>query len=166
MPTSRRRHIAAAAAVLAAHQLASTFAAGSPDKAGSFGVGLGTGTGASGLSAKYNLTDGTSIQANVGTWGSDYTTYGGLALSADYLLMEGKLAGGAAVQVNWNLGVGLGAAFWADTMYLAGAGVAGLEFNLRKFPIDVVLEARPIFSISPSSGFGRVAVTGHLRYWL
>ena len=54
MPTSRRLHIAAAAAVLAALLLACSpaFAAGSPDKAGSFGVGLGTGTGASGLSAK------------------------------------------------------------------------------------------------------------------
>ena len=163
---ARHLSFAALAVLLVAAASPSAFANGSPDKPASLGIGLGSGTGASGLSAKYVLTSTTALQANIGGWAVGYLDYGGLAVSADYLLLRGPMASGGPVDVKWNLGLGVGVGLYENLSALSVAAVAGAEFILRQVPIDIVLEARPIFGVSPEAGFAVFRITFHVRYWL
>lgn len=147
--------------------VASVGFAASPTTAGSLGVGLGSGTWANGLSARYNLTAGTAVQANAG----NYAAYGkakslGFALSADYIAYRHTLKRAGPVDIGYNLGVGVGLGAFSNATLVRAAGVAGLEFNLNKFPLDVVLEFRPNVQIVPTVDLHLVYLTGHIRYYL
>ena len=142
-------------------------AAGSPMDAGSIGFGIGSGTWAGPLSARYNLTKTTAVQTNVGSYGA----YGvastlGLALSADYIVLRQVLKRTGPVTIGWNLGVGAGAGAFSNVTFIRVAGVAGLEFNFNSFPVDIVLEFRPNAAVVPSIDLHIVHLTGHVRYYL
>jgi len=137
--------------------------------AGKIGIGIGSGTVANGLSLKYQPAESHAIQANVGTWGGGgakdrYSNYHGLAVSADYLFLMPEITSGSVLQLAWNFGLGLGAGVDNDDLGLAGAFVAGLEFNFVPVPIDLTVEYRPTIGILPGVGFDLVDFTGHLRY--
>lgn len=135
-----------------------------PREGGSTGVGVGSGTFANGLSIKH-VMGGSAIQANVGSWGTYRKFGGGLALSADYLLEMPTLASVSILDVAWNVGLGAGAGLVSDSLAVAAAGVAGLEFNFKPLPIDLVLEYRPGLLIVPDVSIDLVNFTGHLRWY-
>ncbi len=142
--------------------------------AGSFGLGLGAGTVANGLSFKYYFGAAGSLQMNVGAWGGGgskgrFTRFKGGAVSVDYLYEMPVIARSRNVFVlAWNMGVGLGAGssgFGDDDAGLAAAFVAGLEFLFVKVPIDLVIEFRPAILVVPEVGFDPIDFTAHVRYY-
>lgn len=136
-----------------------------------FGLGLGAGTIANGLSGKYFVNEQHAIQANLGLFGGGgaadrFTHYNGFGLSADYLVELGTIVQAADVmELAWNVGVGAGLGLNSKTFAFAGALVLGLEFNFLPVPIDVVIEYRPGLLIVPSVNFEPVDFTGHIRYY-
>ncbi len=162
---------------------ASAFAAGGwkggkqVRSAGNIGVGLGTGTFASGLSLKYFADPTFAIQGNIGLWrdrwwgkNRDYRYYGGgdsLALSVDALFEQGVFAGNGDIDLAWNfgLGAGLGLSDYNNSIGVAGAGVLGLEILINVIPIDLVLEFRPTVQIVPDVRFDLIDFTGHIRFY-
>ena len=146
-------------------------------QAGNFGLGIGAGTFATGLSMKYFLSSDTSIQGNVGWWRGGYycrnnSRYScgfyrdALALSADFLLERGPLTGNSDITLDWEIGAGVGLGF-DDTgdFGLGVSGVAGLQVNIHALPIDLVLEYRPGFLFVPGFGLDLINFTGHVRYY-
>ncbi len=143
---------------------------------GNFGIGLGVGTFASLISAKYFLSPSLSLQGNLGPyrynwycnnrrrcgrWGGD-----SLALSADILAERGPLVGNSDISLGWQIGGGAGVGFYgggggAD---LAVAFVTGLQLNIHALPIDLVLEWRPKVILN-GPFFDFWDATGHVRYY-
>ncbi len=143
-------------------------------KAGNFGVGVGAGTLATGLSMKYFLSDSTSVQGNVGFWrgcfgcgrfrGNFYSD--ALALSVDFLLERGPLGGDSQFSVDWEIGAGGGLGFNDNAnLGLGVSGVLGLQLNIHAIPIDLVIEFRPGIIIVPDVYLNLVDFTGHVRYY-
>ncbi len=146
---------------------ASAALAGSPTKAGSFGLGLGSGTWTNGLSMRYNSTRTTAVQGNVGSYG----VYGmtetlGFAASADYIGHRQKIKRTGPMTICWNIGVGVGLGAFSNVTHVRAAGVLGMEFNFNKFPLDIVLELRPSAAILPRFSMHLMHLTGHMRYYL
>ena len=115
---------------------------------GSVGLGVGGGTLARGLSIKYVRDASTSIQGNVGIFGTVDNRYGNtLALGVDFLLEQDAFVDEADFAFAWNFGPGasLGLSEGRTRNYwIAGvSGVLGLVFILKPVPIDVSLEYRP-----------------------
>ena len=143
---------------------------------GNFGIGVGAGTFATGLSMKYFLSNATSVQGNIGWWRGGYFCNNSrrscgfyrdaLALSADFLLERGPLVGDGDVTLDWEIGAGAGLGFDDDgDVGIGVAGVAGLQVNIHAIPIDIVLEYRPGFYLIPGFGLDLVNFTGHIRYY-
>lgn len=134
---------------------------------GRFGIGLGGGTISNGLSAKYYMTAGTAIQANLGSYGNggDRADFGGFAASADFLLERGPLTTTGYFSLDWSFGLGAGVGVRDSNTGIAAAGVLGLELNFTVIPIDLVLEYRPTLGISPDVDFEPVDFSGHLRFY-
>ena len=158
-------------------------------EAGNFGIGVG-GL-ASGLSSKYWLTDRSALQATVASSGiiSETITIASISLGVDYLVEMPVFADSDAVEVAWNFGGGgflspylFGGSKLegADTSALPTAsvgdggvslfggisGVAGLEFNFRKVPIDIVLEYRPsLFVLDATPYFAWLGGSSQVRYY-
>ena len=141
-------------------------------RAGGFGLGLGSGTIANGLSMKYFM-GGSALQGVVGVWGGGgvdqrFRHTGGLAVSADYLFEMPTLARSPYFTLDWSFG--LGAGFGVETFSngspgLAGSGVAGLEFNFTRIPLDVVIEYRPTLGILPDVHLHLIDFTAHVRFY-
>lgn len=131
---------------------------------GPLGIGLGAGTGASGLSAKYHA-GGTALQGVVG-WGGIGGDGGDgyLAVSADFLLEQPELVSGPGLSLAWNYGLGANLGL-GDAFGLGVAAVAGLEFNIQPVPIDIVLEIRPGISLLPGFDLSLLNGGGHIRYY-
>lgn len=156
-------------------------AQGKIKQAGNFGLGLGIGTLASGLSGKYFLESNLSIQGNVGL--HYYGPYGrcyrrgprrycdrwgdALGLSADLLSERGPLAGNDQVSLDWQIGGGLGLGIWerAPVLDVAAAFVLGLQVNVHALPIDVVLEYRPKLIILSDVDLDLIDFTAQIRYY-
>lgn len=137
---------------------------------GRFGIGLGSGTFANGLSMKYFLAKSFAVQANVGrasggNAGDRFKNNGGIAASADLLIENKPLVASKLLNLEWSYGVGGGVANRNDTTGLAAAAIAGLELNFNVIPIDLVLEFRPTLLISPDVELEIVDFSGHLRYY-
>jgi len=143
---------------------------------GNFGIGLGGGTFATGVSMKYFLDAPLSVQGTIGWWRGRYWCsgrhcgYGGgdsFALSADLLWEMPRFAGNEAVEVAWMLGggVGLGIDDFDNDFGLGAAFVIGIELNIQPVPIDIVLEYRPGIYFLPGVSFDPVNFTGHIRYF-
>ena len=140
-----------------------------------FGLGIGMGTGASGLSGKFMMGPG-AIQAVVGVWGGkdggDHSGPGrprldGVALSVDYLFEMPTLAKSEYFNLDWcfGLGGGVGVSTGGGAPGVAVAGIAGLEFNFTRAPLDVAIEYRPAVGILPNPWIGLIGFTAHVRLW-
>ena len=133
----------------------------------SFGIGLGGGTGVSGLSLK--IPGQTAIQATLGI--DPY----GIGLGLDGLLEMPEIASAPGlVGVAWNLGVGGTVVLWDGPfgddggIGLGGSGIAGLGFNfdvLPTLPFDIVLEYRPSLWVVPGVDLDLIRFTGHIRLY-
>jgi hypothetical protein len=141
-----------------------------------FGLGIGMGTGASGLSGKFMLGTGAAIQGVVGVWGGedggDHSGPGrprldGIALSVDYLFEMPTLAKSEYFNLDWSFGLGggIGVSTGGGAPSAAVAGIAGLEFNFTRVPFDIVIEYRPAVGIVPNPWIGLVGFTAHVRVW-
>lgn len=146
------------------------FFATSPDTAhaqvragGNFGIGLGGGSGTSGISMKYFLADSHALQGVVGIWGLGRGELV-VGLTGDYLFEGPALFSNGTLEIGWNVGfgpfLGVGDAFW-----LGVNGVLGLEFNLDFIPLDIVVEYRPGVLILPGVDPDLLNFTGHIRYY-
>ncbi|QED28806.1 hypothetical protein FRD01_16485 [Microvenator marinus] len=147
--------------------------------AGTFGIGVGSGTLAYGLSMKYFTTSNFAIQGNIGYWrgryfgrcgNNDYCRYYGgnsFALSADAIFEQATIAGNNDIELAWNFGIGggLGLSEYEDAIGAAVAGILGLEVLINVIPIDLVLEWRPNALVIPGFGLDLVNFTGHLRFY-
>jgi len=140
-----------------------------------FGLGIGMGTGASGLSGKFMMGPG-AIQAVVGFWGGrdggDHSGPGrprldGVALSVDYLFEMPTLAKSQYFNLDWcfGLGGGVGVSTGGGAPGVAVAGIAGLEFNFTRVPLDVAIEYRPSVGILPGPYIALIGFTAHVRLW-
>jgi hypothetical protein len=140
-----------------------------------FGLGIGMGTGASGLSGKFML-GANAIQTVLGFWGGDgggdHSGPGrphldGVALSVDYLFEMPALAKSEYFSLDWDfgLGAGVGVSTGGGAPGVAVAGIAGLEFNFTKVPFDVAIEYRPAVGVLPNPWIGLVGFTAHVRLW-
>jgi len=149
---------------------------------GRFGLGIGAGTIANGLSAKYFVDRQNALQFNLGTFGgrgmdNRWHRFGGFGFSADYLFEMPAIAkAGQAFELAWNIGAGLGVGFddddydhkdkhYHDYFALAASFVLGLEFNFIPIPLDIVLEFRPGLLIVPYVDLDPVDFTGHIRIY-
>lgn len=143
---------------------------------GRFGLGIGSGTMANGLSAKYFAAKEHALQFNLGVFGGGgidnrWRRFGGLGLSADYLFeMPTLVKAGQAFELAWNVGAGIGIGLddddrGDDFFALAASFVLGLEFNFIPVPIDIVLEYRPGLLLTPDVDFDAVDFTGHIRFY-
>lgn len=135
---------------------------------GNFGVGLGGGTGTTGLSAKYYPSDSTAVQALVGIYGFGHSG-GGMSLAADYLFEMPALAESEVVNVGWNVGPGAWGGVYSggglSGAFIGASAVAGLEFLVQPLPIDVVLEYRPALLLVPDIAIDFVSFDAHIRYY-
>jgi len=141
-----------------------------------FGLGIGSGTGATGVSAKWMMAPG-ALQFVLGFWGHgddgsgpgprQYTHLDGIALSVDYLFEMPSLARTQFFNLDWSFGLGggVGVATGGGTPGVAAAGIAGLEFNFTKIPLDLTVEYRPAIGFLPGFGIGLIGFTAHLRVW-
>ena len=147
---------------------------------GRFGLGLGSGTIANGLSAKYFMNQSNALQFNLGEFGGGgvdrrWKHFAGFGFGVDYLYeMPTLVRAGNAFELAWNIGAGVGVGIddqddghghGADHFALAAAFVLGLEFNFIPVPIDLVLEFRPGLLIVPRVDFDAVDFTAQLRFY-
>ncbi len=143
---------------------------------GNFGIGLGGGTFATGISMKYFLEAPLAVQGTVGWWRGRYwcasreNCFGGgdsLAVNADLLWEMPAFAGNNAVKVVWMLGggVGLGLDDLDNELGLGASFVIGIALNIDPAPLDIVLEYRPGIYFLPTLDIDPVNFTGHIRYF-
>lgn len=124
------------------------------------GIGLGTGTFTSGLTGKFYLDKKSAIQlhvGNFGTWGNYYCGFAcGFGLSADYIYEFQDLVNESAGRLF--LGAGGGAYFASYDAYgrygrYAGSfglhGVFELGWHFSEFPLEIVIDIRPVFDFTP-----------------
>lgn len=133
----------------------------------SFGIGLGGGTGVSGLSLK--IPGDVAIQATLGI--DPY----GLGIGIDGLLEQAEIASApGVVGIAWNIGLGGTVLLWDGpgkndgNIGLGVSGIAGLEFNfdvLPALPFDIVLEYRPSLFVIPNVDLDLIRFTGHIRVY-
>ena len=140
-----------------------------------FGLGLGQGTGVSGISGKVHTGD-TAFQGVIGNWWGGWGVHtrrgyrryrtGGLGFSGDILFNMPSIHDAGAVTIAWNLGGGAAVGVHPDWMALRGQFVAGLEFLFPEVPLDVVLELRPSVRFVPFDLFPRFSAGGHIRFYI
>lgn len=149
---------------------------------GRFGLGIGMGTIANGLSAKYFIDGKNALQFNLGEFGGRgydhrWRRFGGFGFSADYLFEMPAIArAGNAFELAWNLGAGVGVGFddddydrkdehYEDYFALAASFVLGLEFNFIPIPLDIVIEYRPGLLLVPYVDLDPIDFTAHIRVY-
>jgi hypothetical protein len=130
---------------------------------GSFGIGLGSATLASGLSLK-QFAGPTAFQFTVGCWRSSCSN--ALAASLDFLVNMPAFSTSEFLSVAWNFGGGGALGIGDSSLGAAAAFVVGLEFNFQALPIDLVLEWRPGIRVVPDVGIGLLNTGAHLRLYL
>ena len=134
--------------------------------AGNFGLGLGVSTFAAPLSGKYFLGDEHALQFNAGFFQDDLDFEGdGLGLGLDYMYEMPAIAEGQTLEFAWAAGLGAALGHAHDTTAVAAVGVLGMEFNIKPVPMDVVLEYRPQFLLTPDTDLDLTEFGGHVRYY-
>jgi hypothetical protein len=137
-------------------------------------LGLGSGTGVSGLSVKYFVGADFALQGVFGSWnalnldplssGINSSSGGGFALSLDFLLESQPFINGTFMDVAFNWGGGL--AIVPSSGPLTGAAaIGGLELDFEAVPIDLVFEYRPHVWFYPDVNIDWVGFTGHIRVY-
>jgi len=174
-PQMRQFHVILGLALVAVVALAPARAHAFGTARQGFGIGIGSGTGATGVSGKLMAGPG-AFQGVVGFWGhgdsngpgpAQYSHLDGVALSLDYLFEMPSLAQTQYFNLDWNFGLGggVGVSTNGGSPGVAVAGIAGLEFNFTKVPIDLTVEYRPAIGLLPGVGIGLIGFTAHLRIW-
>jgi hypothetical protein len=159
-PLSRRLRRAPLAAALGLLFAAPALAADT------VGIGLGSATLSSGVSAKWHAKSGSGLQLVVGPWGTGPSNFGNstLAVNLDGIRDMPKIGNLGPVDVGWSLGGGAGVAF-ASSPTVAASGVVGLNLKLQPVPLELALEYRPVLWILPSINGELLNASGHLRWW-
>jgi hypothetical protein len=136
-----------------------------------FGVGIGSGTIANGLSVKMMAGPG-AFQWVAGFWGGGgagdrFRRIDGVAGSLDYLFEMPSLARSQYFTVDWAFGFGggVGVPTFNGQVGAAASGIAGIEFNFTAVPLDLTIEYRPTVAIIPDPGLHLIDFTAHLRLW-
>jgi hypothetical protein len=136
-----------------------------------FGIGLGSGTGATGVSMKMMAGPG-AFQGVVGFWGSgdgyhQYSHIDGVAVSLDYLFEMPTLVSSPYFNIDWDFGLGggVGIPTGGGKVGIGASGIAGLEFNFTRIPLDLALEYRPTVGLVPDPGLQLIGFTAHIRVW-
>lgn len=145
-----------------------------------WGVGLGIGTGITGVSLKNQTSGDKAFQAVIGCWGGYRNNCYGLGGSLDLLVNMPVLTQEDSVSLAWNLGGGgavgvrggsdwgrhpRGSGYRGNDLWLAGQFVAGLEVLFPSVPLDVVVEWRPSLWIVPGFHFQIENAGFHVRYY-
>ena len=144
-----------------------------------WGVGLGFGTGITGVSLKTLTGDAQALQLVIGCWGGYQNECYGVGGSIDMLFKMPLITDEGAVRLAWNVGggasMGVRSSTWrrhphrdwrGRNMWLAGQFVAGLEFLFPRVPLDVVLEWRPSIYVIPTFMHLDFENAGfHVRYY-
>jgi len=136
-----------------------------------FGIGVGSGTIANGLSVKMMAGPG-AFQAVAGFWDGGgakdrFVHVDGVAGSLDYLFEMPSLTRSQYFSIDWcfGLGGGVGVPTFNGGLGVAVSGIAGLEFNFTTVPLDLTIEYRPGVGIIPHPGLNLIDFTAHLRLW-
>lgn len=140
---------------------------------GHVGLGLGAGTGITGLSLKYMASDVVGVQGVVGgAFGPyDYWRGAGLGTTLDLLFHTPRIVDSNVVDLAFNGGPGASFRFLGDPAVGVGVhGVLGLELIFEPVPIDLVFEYRPGVLFAASDRAPATFAYGdagfHLRFWL
>ena len=153
--TAALRHLAALCAALCVLGPSASALADAPriDQEGRFGLGLGIGSLAYGLSGKYYLSASRSVQANAGVQVTSSRFRNGdlFALGADYLFEFGAFASANEIDLRVGAGPGVGLA-------LSTLGYAALDVNacvsaqilFHELPLDFAIEYRPALRLKSS----------------
>lgn len=141
---------------------------------GSFGIGLGQGTGVAGISGKLHSGD-ISFQGVLGNWWGGWAHgrhrhRAGIGFSFDVLFNMPVFHDADIVHLAWNLGGGAAIGMhprWTYQSRIHAQFVAGLEFLFPDVPLDIVLEWRPNIRLVPSHwfGFGFTSAGAHIRFY-
>ena len=135
--------------------------------AGNFGLGLGGGTYGGGLSAKYFASDTMAFQGTLNAWANSNSS--AIIMNGDYLVEMPDLANLDGMDIGWSVGPGVGLGLVTvddyNSVTLGISGLAGLEFNLKVIPLDIVLEYRPRLLLIDTVDFDLVTFGGHVRYY-
>ncbi len=160
-PLSRRLRRAPLAAALGL-----LFAAPAALAADTVGIGLGSSTLSSGVSAKWHAKSGSGLQLVVGPWGIGPSNFGSstLAVNLDGIRDMQQIGNLGPINVGWSLGGGAGVAFGTYPV-VAAAFVAGLNFKLEPVPLELALEYRPRLQLLQSIDVDPLNASGHLRWW-
>ena len=142
---------------------------GSFAQPGELGVGLGAGTLATGVTAKYFFNSRNALQALVGVYGS--LLFGGRGYSGgvDYIREMPTLLRGNAATVNWNFGAGAGVISYShqrqDATLFSLSGVLGLGVQFRGAPLEVVAEWRPSVTFGQYQAGAKLSESGGALRW-
>jgi len=185
MATTASRPVTTAAAVDTPHAPASTAPSGSTDvtatgrstpslgfspfaQKGRFGVGLVAGSPASGLSARYYLTDRIAAQVLLGK----LSGYNGFSVGGNVLYEMPMLWQNADAVLTWNVGAG---ANWGKYEYYGYdirvgfvSGNIGLGLELKRRPVEVILSLRPGYLFAEADlvgSIGGASMGGEFGVW-
>ena len=130
------------------------------------GLGLGSSTLSSGVSAKWRAKGGGGLQLVVGPWstGLDFDGGGTLALNLDGVRDMPKIGSLGPVDVGWSLGAGGGVALLSPPVVAASA-FAGINLKLQPAPLELAVELRPRLLVLPTVSGELLNATAHLRWW-
>lgn len=131
-----------------------------------FGIGVGGGSFAYGVSGKLFLGNQTAVQASVGSY-----WLAGLAVGVDGLFLGNQIWTNGDLSLNWEAGAGADALLgtgWGSAMFGAH-GLAGLSLQFRPFPLEITTDVRPGFFFVDSAFAGLSGFTffygGAVRYY-
>ncbi len=110
------------------------------------GVGVGGGTIANGLTAKYYLTENTALQVMLGQ-----RFRHGVSVGADYVMEFAPLAKGGAGRLFWGAGVGAGLLLYDvgvnQSNIIGVSGIVELGWHFQALPLELIVDWRPTYFI-------------------
>jgi hypothetical protein len=112
-------------------------------QSGRFGLGLGSGTFATGATAKFYLADKLALQ---GILGLGYGWGFGANINVDVVYEMPKIWGNDVLSINWHIGGGGALALYRGSSTGIGIeAVGGPSLQLAKVPLEFVVDLRPTF---------------------
>ena len=151
-----------------------TALAGAPIQQGSnLGLGVGGGSTASGLSAKYFIGSDFAVQGIVGPWNplaldllneGNHVSNGALGFELAMLLESQPFVNGSFADLAFNYGLGVGLVPTSGPE-ITLVPIGGFELNIETIPVDLVLEYRPPGWVYPDFRYDFVGFGAHLRVY-